>query len=282
MIKKRQLLDVLDRIGLKSLALQIYHGTYLGNICAFRLNKEEKIKCPPAALMHHVAGTTEKNRFIWSGRLTMVRIVDLLNTAGVDIVGKGDLDVLDFGCGCGRLTRYLVRLNEKATVFGTDTDAVSIKWCQENLHSGNFSVNSSQPPLIFKEKTFDIVISYSVFTHIQEGDQIKWMSEIARVLKTGGVMVFSSHPYVDDLAEVGSTKEEAQRYRGGHIVSLGADMGYVQGSEWGTFHPTDSIARLANASGLQLLNTVLSQPAPPMDSAGHNLHLLRKVKVETT
>jgi SAM-dependent methyltransferase len=265
----------LQKIGLKALALQIYNGTWLGNMFAFELTRNQKFEVPPIALMHHATGITDKHRFIWSGRLTMARLIDMLQNEGAEL--NKISSILDFGCGCGRLTRYLLLLFEHAKVYGVDTDTLSISWCEANLKPGNFSTSHSQQPLHFSNESFDLIISYSVFTHIHENDQAAWLSEMSRILKPGGTLIFSTQGYGDIFQIPNLPAEQLERYQMGNIVSVRADLGYVQDADYGTFHPEGSVERMAEAVGLVLENTFRSQPAPPMDSAGHNLHLLRKM-----
>jgi SAM-dependent methyltransferase len=275
---RRNIKNILAKIGLKTLALQIYNRTWLGNMFAFELTRNQKFAVPPAALMHHATGITDKHRFIWSGRLTMARMIDMLQNVGIEL--NRISSILDFGCGCGRLTRYLLLLFENAKVYGTDTDALSISWCEANLKPGNFSTSRAQPPLQFANESFDLIVSYSVFTHIHESDQAAWMSEMSRILKPEGLLVFSTQGY-GDIFHITSSDllaEQLQRYQKGNVVSVHAELGYVQDADYGTFHPEGFVERMAKASRLELVNTFLSQPAPPMDSAGHNLHLLKKVK----
>src|ERR1700737_2124836 len=41
--------------------------------------------------------------------------------------------VLDFGCGPGRMIRWLDKLAAQCEIWGLDIDARCIKWCQQNL-----------------------------------------------------------------------------------------------------------------------------------------------------
>ncbi len=50
--------------------------------------------------------------------------------------------VLDWGCGCGRTTRFLER--SRIELFEVDIDADNVRWCAENL-SGNYSPIDPRP-----------------------------------------------------------------------------------------------------------------------------------------
>lgn len=99
-------------------------------------------------------------------------------------------DVLDFGCGCGRV---LVCLHGKTDVnyYGTDIDKDAILWCKDNLKFADFHVNSHAPPMIYKSESFDFIYSISVFTHIDEKLQLAWIRELHRLLKPNGILLIS-------------------------------------------------------------------------------------------
>src|SRR5439155_12355507 len=48
--------------------------------------------------------------------------------------------LLDWGCGCGRLTAHWLRQRKVAEVYGCDIDSEAIDWCRSNLTGGRFAV----------------------------------------------------------------------------------------------------------------------------------------------
>jgi SAM-dependent methyltransferase len=100
--------------------------------------------------------------------------------------------ILDFGCGCGRVLRYWKAL-DRARVSGTDRTSKAAVWCRQNLPFAEVGVNHLSPPLDYADSQFDLVYALSVFTHLTEHLQVPWMVELARVVKAGGHIVFSTH-----------------------------------------------------------------------------------------
>lgn len=269
-----RILILLEKVKLDSLALQIYDGTLFSNLAAYaRLSGGMKL--PPVNLMRVVASTTDYNRFVWSGRLTVSRILDLLQASGIEFSKLEN--ILDFGCGCGRLTRFFLMLDSckgSRKVYGSDTEAEHIKYCRANMPHGTFVVNGTSPVLSFADGQFDMVVSYSVFTHIKAEKQLGWFKELGRVIRPGGVLIFSTHATDAIYSQKNIPPEQTERYKKGEIISVAADMRYMSQSNYGIFHPPGVVSKLAVASGIfdhRLTFTGLE--APPMDSAGHDLHL---------
>lgn len=97
--------------------------------------------------------------------------------------------ILEFGCGCARLVRHLRSLSG-VTLFGCDLDGEMVSWCQASFPEIQFFQNNSKPPLkAFAPETIDLIISCSVFTHIDVRNQEAWLAELRRVLKPGGVLL---------------------------------------------------------------------------------------------
>jgi SAM-dependent methyltransferase len=99
--------------------------------------------------------------------------------------------VLDFGCGCGRTLRHFYRRSSSTHFYGVDIDSRAIDWCTSHLAFAQFAVTSPKPPLPFSDGSFDLIYAVSVFTHIDEDLQFEWLNELRRVVKPGGVLLFT-------------------------------------------------------------------------------------------
>jgi SAM-dependent methyltransferase len=113
--------------------------------------------------------------------------------------------VFDFGCGCGRLARQLILQSPRpARYVGIDLHADMIAWCDANLAPAapGFSFEhhdvfheffnpgdgkSRWAPLPAAEDSATLVIAHSVFTHILQEDAGRYLEEVGRILRPGGV-----------------------------------------------------------------------------------------------
>ncbi len=106
------------------------------------------------------------------------------------VPGRAYADWLDFGCGCGRIARYVAALPEVGALYGVDVDADLVAWSARSLaHCGRFATMRPDPPLAFGDATFDVVYAISIFTHYTEAEQLAWLDELRRVLRPGGLLL---------------------------------------------------------------------------------------------
>lgn len=151
----------------------------------------EHYPLPPEDLRWRAVGARDAEGFLRSGRIA----VDFLGKEALGRDGRSFKDfpsILDFGCGCGRMMRWLRPLCDPwATIQGTDIDPAAIAWCKENIPNAGFSVNGETPPLPFADKSIDLVYGYSVFTHFDADRQFRWLSELQRVIKPGGYLLLT-------------------------------------------------------------------------------------------
>lgn len=114
-----------------------------------------------------------------------------------DIRGKR---VLDVGCGDGWFSILLAKRG--AIVSGFDISAEGVlaaqEWAEANGVAGSCSfVTGSIYDIPYPENSFDIVAGQSILHHAT--DKTKVASELARVLRPGGLGVFHE-PFGDSLA----------------------------------------------------------------------------------
>jgi SAM-dependent methyltransferase len=100
--------------------------------------------------------------------------------------------VLDWGSGAGRVTRHLIRLCT-GQVTGIDIDADNVAWCAGALPGARFLQGPLLPPLPCADGSFDLVITISVFTHLDAATQFLWLAELRRIVRRGGIVLASIH-----------------------------------------------------------------------------------------
>ena len=148
---------------------------------------------PPPHLRYRVHGAADAAGFLCVGRRCAHDVREILKSNGCEADGFNR--VLDFGCGCGRVARFLYPpdASPETSLYGTDVDPQAIRWCRRNLPFGRWAVNGEHPPTRYEDGSFDLVYAISVFTHLSEALQGEWLDELRRVLKPGGLLLATFH-----------------------------------------------------------------------------------------
>jgi len=99
--------------------------------------------------------------------------------------------ILDFGCGCGRTLMHLEGLAPSAHFYGMDIDTKAIEWCNQNLKFGTFNISNETPPIEHASEMFDLIFAISVFTHLNEDYQFRWLEELQRIAQPGAILLLT-------------------------------------------------------------------------------------------
>ena len=212
----------------------------------YRTDLDAVVPTPPARLMQRVAHTQDSRFFkIWGLKCYGDMRRFFLRHSPFDHARK----LLDWGCGCGRMTAHFLLENSGPEVHGCDVDAEAIAWCRENLGSGRFDAIAPFPPTPYAEASFHLVAGYSIFTHLTKEAQFAWLAEIRRILAPRGILVATVHG--DFASSVAFPSEVGSRLASGicddmHDDSLNGIVpaGYYRGTfqseeytrrEWGRY-----------------------------------------------
>lgn len=144
---------------------------------------------PPAELRYRVSSSPDAQNFINIGKKCANDIQTAVRQAGYKLTEFER--ILDFGCGCGRTLIHLKELAPQAHFDGADIDAGAIEWCKQNLGFATFKVGDASPPTDYASDTFDFIYAISVFTHLDEDYQFRWLEELRRIAKRGGVLLLT-------------------------------------------------------------------------------------------
>jgi SAM-dependent methyltransferase len=253
---KRRILRLLDRAGLVGPAFRAYE-----RVVALRPGRPAAVDgppLPPRRLMVRVAGTADADWFLRSGRAAYDAIAAQVPLDSVR-------SVLDFGCGCGRVTRYLDGF--AGTVCGSDVNGRAIEWCRANLRFARFERNALAPPLAFERESFDLVYALSVFTHLTDVLQLAWRDELRRVLRPGGTLLLTTHgrSYAARL-DAG----ERDRFERGELVVRWSD---VPGTNLCSAYHPEAYLRETFAQGFTFVEL---EPEGARGNPTQDLVLLRK------
>ncbi len=127
-------------------------------------------------------------KFIEDGALAAKEIINwtkpYLNTA--------EPNILDWGCGAGRITKHILSYSPNAIVYACDINESLIEWNKKNYANITFSTINNFTPTFYAPQFFDLVYGISIFTHIEEKQQKEWITELHRILKNKAVLLVTT------------------------------------------------------------------------------------------
>jgi SAM-dependent methyltransferase len=99
---------------------------------------------------------------------------------------------LDFACGYGRSTRFLIREMPPSRIWACDIYANAIKF-QTRYHGVNGIVSVPDPASFPRNRQFDFIFASSFFSHMPETTFGRWIETLLDLLTPRGILVFSTH-----------------------------------------------------------------------------------------
>lgn len=92
--------------------------------------------------------------------------------------------VLDFGCGAGRIIQFF---QTNQNVSGCDVNGPLVEFTTKNFPHADIRQTQPTPPLPWASGVFDLIISFSVFSHLEQESENLWLKELKRVGKSEAI-----------------------------------------------------------------------------------------------
>lgn len=147
---------------------------------------------PPNHILRRTSSLTIRH-YYESGLTTFMPIVTSAIAFGVDM--DRPIEVLDFACGAGRQLLQLTRLYPNVQAHACDIRGDAIASLQRLYPKVDLYANRFDPPLRYEDRTFDLVYSVSIFSHLSESDARLWLRELRRVAKPGAILCLTFNSY---------------------------------------------------------------------------------------
>ncbi|HTU95395.1 MAG TPA: class I SAM-dependent methyltransferase [Solirubrobacteraceae bacterium] len=105
-----------------------------------------------------------------------------------------EASVLDFGCGWGRLTRYLARDVAPGRLYGCDPVQGILDVARASRVPATLATSDFLPETLPFDEQFDLAFAFSVFTHLSEEAHRRSLRVLHRSLRPGGILVVTVRP----------------------------------------------------------------------------------------
>ncbi len=145
---------------------------------------------PPDELIRYTCGHTDAAEYVRSGS----EVATQLELASLRYFGASISDfasVLEFGCGSGRVLGSIDF--GRADVSACDVGERVAAFTKAAFPRSRVFHSGLEPPLPFESGEFDLIYSFSVFSHLDEDIEALWLEELARIGKPRAGYLLTIH-----------------------------------------------------------------------------------------
>jgi SAM-dependent methyltransferase len=155
------------------------------------------------------------------GFFTEAKAVELLRLARRHLGDPNRVEALDVGCGIGLTDRYLE--GRLGSLTGVDVSPGVLERAEQTNPWARYVLYDGER-LPFDDGTFDLTFAVCVVQVIEPSKRPRFVSELARVTRSGGLAVAFEHNPINPLTRLVvrrcSFGDDAQMLGPGHLASL--------------------------------------------------------------
>ncbi|MEO6861267.1 MAG: methyltransferase [Microcoleus sp.] len=150
---------------------------------------------------------------------------------------------LDFACGYGRFTRFLIQEMPPERIWVSDIYANAVKF-QTQYFGVSGIVSTGKPENYLIDRKFDCILANSFFSHMPERTFTSWLQNLYDLLTPNGILMFSVH---DECLRAPHVEMPAN----GILFSAQSESQSLDKEEYGTTYVTEKFVRevVARVSG---------------------------------
>jgi SAM-dependent methyltransferase len=174
-------LDVVDRTT--GVPFGAAHAYYMPTPAS----ADRGLPMPDSPRMLRTTGNEDVTNFRLTGLSTAVKLREVVVAMERDFSSLEN--ILDWGCGCGRIARFC---SGWPGFSGVDIDADNAQWCRDHLPPGRFGAIGLFPPTPLPDRHFDLIFGISVMTHLAGDVQQQWLAELHRISAPYGIVLLTT------------------------------------------------------------------------------------------
>jgi SAM-dependent methyltransferase len=160
-------------------------------------------------------------------------------------------NVLDFGCGWGRVTRYLLRDVVPGHLYGCDPVEGILEVCRASRIAARFARSAVMPERLPFEERFELAFAFSVFTHLSEAAHEHCLAALHQSMRPDGILIVTIRP-AEYLSYSAAMRSHFEKHR------AGAHSGFAEPRYLFVPHPIDPRHPQADGGQIEYGETVVT------------------------
>lgn len=144
---------------------------------------------------------------------------------------------LDFACGYGRFTRFLIQEIHPSRIWASDVYRNAVRF-QETYLGVNGFLSTGKPDEYQLNRKFDCILANSFFSHMPERTFSRWLENLYNLLSDDGVLMFTVH-------DESLLPEHIRMPASGILFGASSESQSLDMEEYGTTYVTEDFVREA-------------------------------------
>jgi SAM-dependent methyltransferase len=171
---------------------------------------------------------------------------------------------LDFGCGYGRVVRFLAERVPPDRIYAADVVEEGVRFCSTEF--GVHPLHSRADLGNLELGRFDFVYAVSVLTHLDESNSVAFLRLLGESLRPDGIALFSIHGRysLDNLTLYGAEYEERREEISRRVDEAGTAFlryPYLRGDDYGmAWHSLEYVGSTMQALHGDRVRPLLVEP----------------------
>jgi SAM-dependent methyltransferase len=206
-----------------------------------------------------------KYNYLATGHAIVVDLEAVLRGLGRSLENSRSL--LEFACGYGRVTRFLVMCVPEHAITVSDIDHSAVDFNTSQFRTRGFYSVTNPDDLVHVDK-YDIIFVVSLFSHLPFDNWGAWLKKLYTMLHEHGLIIFSTHG-MSMLNEVPiEVKRRLEAPAPGFcFLRVNETEGRLATDDYGTAYvDNDYVARVVAANKLGRIRIARPGLEPVMDS----------------
>ncbi|WP_165585298.1 bifunctional 2-polyprenyl-6-hydroxyphenol methylase/3-demethylubiquinol 3-O-methyltransferase UbiG [Roseococcus sp. SYP-B2431] len=141
-------------------------------------------------VIQHPSFTTDAARVKYYFRDGAHSARTLCHIVGQHLPGRARMDLLEFACGYGCVSRHLVKM-DRFDMDCCDIHEQAMDFLRDRIGARPV-LSSPAPEALELPRSYDVAFALSFFSHMPRQSWGRWLARLSRAVRPGGILIFTT------------------------------------------------------------------------------------------